>query len=64
MKDALSKIKGDLIQDKRTSKAMDSFAKKNTISNQPVKSGVGNNSKSTFREEVLMIQVNVGLEYR
>lgn len=30
LEDALSKIKGDLIKDRRTSKAMDNWAKQNT----------------------------------
>lgn len=43
---------------------MDSWAKQNTTSKQPVKRGVGDNSKSRLREQVLIIQVSVGLEYR
>lgn len=59
LEDALSEINGDLLQEKRTLKALDSWGKQNTTSNQSSRSRAGYNSTSMVRQQTLIIKYGV-----
>lgn len=54
--DVPSKINWELLQEKRTLEALDSWGKQNTTSRESVRSRVGHNSSSAFREQMLWMR--------